>query len=61
MKMIMLPKGGVSKLAKDMGVCRVTVWAALNFKTNSQKADAIRKTALKRGGKIYTPPKTTIL
>ena len=57
----MLPTGGVTKLAKDMGVSRVSVWAALRFKTKSERADKIRQAALKRGGKIYEPPKATIL
>lgn len=48
-------------MAKDMGVSRITVWAALRFKTKSERADKIRKAALRRGGKIYEPPKTTIL
>lgn len=61
MKLIMLPTGGVTKLAKDMGVSRISVWAALRFKTKSERADKIRQAALKRGGKIYEPPKATIL
>ena len=61
MKLIMLPPGGVTKLAKDMGVCRITVWASLRFKNKSERADKIRQAALRRGGKIYEPPKTTIL
>lgn len=61
MKLIMLPTGGVTKLAKDMGVSRITVWKALRFKTKSERADKIRQAALKRGGKIYEPPKATIL
>ncbi len=61
MKLIMLPIGEGKKLAADLNVSYVTVWSALRFKTKSERADRIRQAALKRGGKIYEPPKATIL
>lgn len=50
---IMLPKGEKMKLAQAFQVSTVTVWKALTGQTNSEKAKAIRKAALERGGKVF--------
>jgi hypothetical protein len=52
-KHIYLPAPDKKKLANDFKTSRVTVWSALNFKTQSGFAKALRAAALERGGVNY--------
>lgn len=38
------------QIEKDFKVCRTTLWAALNFRTNGPQANMLRAVAKERGG-----------
>lgn len=48
---ILIPKELVLRLMDKYQVSRVSVYSALNYTTNSDKAKAIRADALEAGGK----------
>lgn len=50
MKFIDLPNAKKAQLARLFGKSRQTIWAALNYVTNSDLAKKIRKAALNMGG-----------
>ena len=50
MKRIILSRGKQSRLCRMFGTSRVTVWSALNYVTNSELAEKIRRVALAEGG-----------
>ena len=50
MKRIILSRGKQSYLCRIFGTSRVTVWSALNYVTNSELAEKIRRAALAEGG-----------
>lgn len=50
MKFIDLPNSKKAQLSRLFKVSRQTVWAALNYVTNSELAKKIRKVALNNGG-----------
>lgn len=52
-KQIFLPSMEKKKLERDFKTSRPTVWAALNYTTNSKFAKMLRAAALQRGGVIY--------
>lgn len=51
-KQIFLDKEAKHRLAKDLGVSKVTVWSALKYKYTGGRSDLIRKMALERGGRV---------
>lgn len=53
-KVIMVPKGNVQKLAKAHGCSGAAVYDALAFKTETDRAKAIRSEAVKYYGGIQT-------
>jgi hypothetical protein len=55
MNEIMLPIPPKLELERIFKVSKVTVWKALKGKTNSPLAKQIRKAALAKGGKYFTP------
>ena len=52
MKFIDLPNAKKAQLARLFGKSRQTIWAALNYVTNSDLAKKIRKAALNMGGVV---------
>lgn len=52
-KQIFLPTELKKQLMKDFKTNKVTLWNALNFKTNSSFANMLRKAAVERGGVLY--------
>lgn len=48
---ILVPKEDIYVLMAELGASRVSVYNALRFACNSDKAKQIREAALKRGGK----------
>lgn len=56
-KCIVVPRGTVDEIVKEVGCNRVSVFRALRLETASEQADKIRELALSKGG-IYTT-KTT--
>lgn len=50
MKRINLSKPKKARLRRKFGVSNVTVWSALNYVTNSELAEKIRRAALAEGG-----------
>ena len=52
MKFIDLPNAKKAQLARRFGKSRQTIWAALNYVTNSDLAKKIRKAALNMGGVV---------
>lgn len=50
---IMLPQKVKLELREEFKVSKVTLWKALNGKSDSAKARMLRKAALERGGKVY--------
>lgn len=53
-KIISIPRGCVSKLAQDEGCQETMVYNALAFRSESERAQRIRKKALENYGGIYT-------
>lgn len=51
-KQIYLDREAKHRLAKDLGVSKVTVWSALRYKYTGGRSDMIRKMALERGGRV---------
>lgn len=51
---IELPAGKKARICRVLGVSRVTLWAALNFQTQSALADKIRRMALQDGGRVIS-------
>lgn len=47
---ILMPPGEKKKLAEDFNTSKVTVWKALNGKSNTTVTRMLRKAALERGG-----------
>ncbi len=45
---IVVQVGAQTKLAKEFGVSRITVWAALTGRTNNERANRIRRAAFLR-------------
>lgn len=41
-------------LQKAFGISRVTLWRALSYKSNTDKAQKIRSVAMQRGGQVWT-------
>lgn len=52
MKRIILSKGKQARLCRMFGTSRVTVWSALNYVTNSELSEKIRRAALADGGTV---------
>lgn len=52
-KQIYLPSAAKKRLEREFKVTKATVWAALNYTTQSLRANMLRKVALERGGVIY--------
>lgn len=52
MKFIDLPNAKKAQLSRLYGKSRQTIWAALNYVTDSKLAKSIRKDALKMGGVV---------
>lgn len=50
---IMLPREEKLRLRQEFKVSKVTLWKALNGKSDSAKARMLRKAAFERGGKVY--------
>lgn len=56
-KCIVVPRGTVDEIVKDVGCNRASVFRALRLETASAQADKIREIALAKGGILTT--KTT--
>lgn len=41
-------------LQKAFGISRVTLWRALNYKSNTDRAQKIRSIAMQKGGQVWT-------
>lgn len=54
MDIIIMPPGGVKKLAKDFKISRQTIHKALRGISDSDKARMLRKAALERGGRQFS-------
>lgn len=52
-KQIYLPPKDKKRLERDFKVTKATVWAALNYTTQSSLANMLRRVALERGGVEY--------
>lgn len=50
-RIIIVPKGVTSAIAKEFSYARFTVWKSLKGKSNTKVAQLIRAAALQRGGK----------
>ena len=53
-KFIQVPRGAVEKMCKGFRCKKTAVYDALNFKTNSELANMIRKSAVDMYGGIQT-------
>lgn len=53
-KQILLPPSILRELRETFKVGRNDLWRALNYERNSDRANALRRAALERGGLIYT-------
>lgn len=53
-RIIMIPRGTIDKICKAEKVGRTTVYAALNYTSNSEDAKRIRKRALSIYGGVET-------
>lgn len=51
---IVMPRGSVERLCKAEGKGKTSVYAALNFTSNSEEAERIRKVAISMYGGIRT-------
>ena len=51
---IVMPRGSVERLCKAEGKGKTSVYAALNFTSNSEEAERIRKVAVSMYGGIRT-------
>lgn len=49
-KCIVVPKGTIDEIVKEVGCSRASVFRALRLETSSEQADKIRKLALAKGG-----------
>lgn len=58
MKAIELSNDKKAKLMRAFGVSRPTVWAALNYITQSSLAKRIRRAAIIEGGRIIDKPRS---
>ena len=56
-KCIVVPRGIIRELVKEVGCSEMTVYRALRLESASEQADKIRELALAKGGIITT--KTT--
>lgn len=58
-KQIFLPVEDKKEIIKTFKTTKETLWAALNFKTDSNFARMLRAAAYERGGVLYPDPKRT--
>jgi hypothetical protein len=58
MKQIFIPNEVKREMIETFKTTDVTLWSALNFKTNSGFAKTLRAAALERGGVVYPAEKT---
>lgn len=58
-KQIFLPVEKKKEMIKTFKTTKETLWAALNFKTDSNFARMLRAAAYERGGVLYPDPKRT--
>lgn len=49
-KCIVVPRGTVDEIAKEVGCSQMSVYRALRLETASEQADKIREIALAKGG-----------
>jgi hypothetical protein len=56
-KCIVVPRGTVDEIMREVGCSQMTVYRALRLETVSEQADKIRELALAKGGILTT--KTT--
>lgn len=56
-KQIFLPVEDKKEIIKSFKTTKETLWAALNFKTDSNLARMLRAVAYERGGVLYPDPK----
>lgn len=56
-KCIVVPRGTVDEIMREVGCSQMTVYRALRLETTSEQADKIRELALAKGGILTT--KTT--
>lgn len=56
-KQIFLPVEDKKEMIKSFKTTKETLWAALNFKTDSNFARMLRAAAYERGGVLYPDPK----
>lgn len=54
---ILLPTSVKKEMIETFKTTKETLWAALNFVTNSSFANLLRTAAYERGGALYTGPK----
>lgn len=59
-KRIVVDRGEIKKISKDFKVTSKAVWEALVYRSNSSKANLIRKVALERGGVEVSNQKETV-
>ena len=57
---IILPHGNRGRLAKELGVSMETIRKALNFQTESEEADRIRREAIDNYGGSLVEIKVTL-
>lgn len=58
-KLIYLPVEIKKEIIKSFKTTKETLWAALNYKTDSNFARMLRAAAFERGGVLYPDPKRT--
>ncbi|MGP1436249.1 MAG: hypothetical protein ACTTKN_06435 [Phocaeicola sp.] len=59
-KRIVVDRGEIKKISKDFKVTSKAVWEALVYRSNSSKANLIRKVAIERGGVEVSNQKETV-
>lgn len=55
-KCIVVPRGTVDAISKQMGCTKMTVYRALRLESASEQADKIRELAKSMGGVVTTKP-----
>lgn len=58
-KLIYVPDSVKKEIEQTFKTTKVTLWSALNFKTNSDFARMLRAAALQRGGVVYDSRKAS--
>lgn len=53
-KCIVVPRGTVDEIMREVGCSQMTVYRALRMESASEQADKIRKLALAKGGSLTT-------